>query len=56
MVDGIVTKYLPINRGVPQVTRETRVFPTMADDIKTIHPNNELVKFADDLCQGGLET
>ena len=52
MVHGIVTDYWHINRGIPQLTRQTRVFSTMADDIKTMGPNNQLVKFADDLTLG----
>jgi hypothetical protein len=47
MVDGIVTEYVYINRGIPQSTvLGTVLFSIMVDDIKTADPNNALVKFA----------
>ncbi|CAB4043879.1 Hypothetical predicted protein, partial [Paramuricea clavata] len=53
MVDGMVTEYLYINRGVPQGTVLSPVlFSIMVDDIKTADPSNALVKFADDLTLG----
>ncbi|CAB3996203.1 Hypothetical predicted protein [Paramuricea clavata] len=53
MVDGMVTEYLYINRGVPQGTVLGPVlFSIMVDDIKTADPSNALVKFADDLTLG----
>ena len=52
-VDGIVTEYLNINRGVPQETVIGPIlFSIMVDDIKTVDSKNELVKFADDLTLG----
>ena len=53
VVDGIVTEYLNINRGVPQGTVIGPIlFSIMVDDIKTVDSKNELVKFADDLTLG----
>ena len=53
VVDGIVTEYLKINRGVPQGTVIGPIlFSIMVDDIKTVDSKNELVKFADDLTLG----
>ena len=51
VVDGFVTNYLNINRGVPQRTVLGPIlFSIMVNDIKVIAPNqNLLVKFADDL-------
>ena len=53
VVDGIITEYLNINRGVPQGTVIGPIlFSTMVDDIKTVDSKNGLVKFADDLTLG----
>ena len=53
VVDGIVTNYLHINRGVPQGTvLGPFLFSIMANEIKPIDQNNELIKFADDMTLG----
>ena len=51
MVDGIVTNFVSINRGVPQGTvRGPFLFSVMVSDIEVKHPQtNNLIKFADDL-------
>ena len=55
VVDRIITEYLHINRGVPQgAVSDPVLFSVMAKNIKTIDPNNELVKFADVLTLGVL--
>ena len=55
-VDGTQTDYVKINRGVPQrssagkcVRSSTDVLFSMINDIKTANPENQLVKFVDDL-------
>ena len=49
-VDGITTKFLKINRGVPQGTVLCPIlFSIMVNDIKSTNPINELCKFADDI-------
>ena len=51
--DGIVTEYLNINRGVPQGTVLWPVlFSIMVNDIKSVDPMNQLVKFVDDITLG----
>ena len=42
MVDGIITNYVDINRGLPQGT-------VLGPITKPINKNNELLKFADDM-------
>ena len=50
MVDGIITNYVDINRGIPQGTvLGPFLFSIMVNDIKTIDKNNELFEFADDM-------
>ena len=50
MVDGIITNYVDINRGVPQGTvLGPFLFSIMVSDIKPIDKNNELLKFVDDM-------
>ena len=52
LVDGIITNYVDINRGVPQGTvLWPFLFSIMVNEIKTINKNNELLKFADDMTQ-----
>ena len=49
VVDGIVTQYLDINRGVPQGNVLGPIlFSIMVNDIKPVNPTNQMVKFADD--------
>ena len=50
-VDGIVTNFVSINRGVPQGTvLGPFLFSLMVNDIEVKHPQmNNLTKFADDL-------
>ena len=51
VIDGITTKYLDINRGVPQGTVLGPVlFSLMVNDIRLVHPeNNSIAKYADDI-------
>ena len=50
MVDGIITNYVDINRGVPQGTiMGPFLLSITVNDIKTIDKNNELLKFADNM-------
>ena len=48
MVDGFITEYANINRGVPQGTViGPFLFPLMVEDIKPKEPEiNKLIKFA----------
>ena len=53
VVDGIVTEYQSINRGVSQGTViGPNLFSIMVDGIKKVDSKNEFVKFADDLTLG----
>ena len=50
VVDGIITNYVYINRGVSQGTvLRPILFSIMVNDIKPIDKNNELLKFVDDM-------
>ena len=50
-MNGIVTEFVDINRGVPQGTvLGPFLFSLMLDDIKPLRPkDNLLIKFADDI-------
>ena len=50
-VDGFITEYANINRGVPQGTViGPFLFSLMVEDIKPKQPEtNKLIKFADDM-------
>ena len=53
VVDGIVTGYLNINRGVPQGNVFGPVLRSiMVNDFKSGDPMNILVKFVDDITLG----
>ena len=49
-MDGNITDYVDINRGVPQGTvLGALLFSLMVNDIKLIHSNNGISKYADDI-------
>ena len=50
VVDGVVTSFLNINRGVPQGTvLGPLLFSIMVNDIKPVIPQTSLMKYADDI-------
>ena len=50
VVDGVTTKYLNINKGVPQGTVLGPIlFSIMINDLKPVFPTSLLVKYADDV-------
>ena len=53
VVNGIVKEHLNINSAVPKGTvLEPIFFSIMLNDIKWVHPMNQLVTFADDMTLG----
>ena len=53
VVDGVVTKFLNINRGVPQGTVLGPIlFSIMVNDIKPVSSSSLLIQYADDITVG----
>ena len=49
-MDGYITDYVDINRGVPQGTAlRPLLFSLMVNDIKLVDSNNGISKYADDI-------
>ena len=50
VLDGVVTKFLNIKRGVPQGTDLGLIlFSIMVNDIKPVSPSSLLIQYADDV-------
>jgi len=50
VLDGVVTKFLNIKRGVPQGTDLGPIlFSIMVNDIKPVSPSSLLIQYADDV-------